>query len=736
MAKGKHTARRGKEAPQAADDSGSDLTGTAPHLEGGATVRQAHGEHASVAEEAAAADMSLVTPQPESQAQEEAQTSAPQAGAPVPSRVRFAPAPPGVGLNGAKRRGRPPGAKNKQKRKHWLPEHDDEGEDDADKDVAGEPEQQPADDACMHCGSTDGFETEATSRERICTTCGVVNAARASRPAVFSSVAPMSHKRNRRRKLLTASPAVDGDGIAVHDEEEEEGREDEAFLLKHSDDYSEHVARQTGAPGARGGGRSARLRCLHCDGEEFETDITRGDTTCVACGTIAEENHIVAEVSFQEDARGRSSVIGQHVRADGRPAGGIGLHGVSRERQEVTVNNGRRIIQRLISTLRLHPTHVESAVRVYRQLVEKNFNKGRRVNTVCCACIYVVCRMHEKPYMLIDFSDMLGLNLFELGRTFMQLNRTLLFHLPLVDPSLFVHRYSAKLEFGTDEQSHQVGTSALRLIAKMKRDWMTHGRRPAGICGAAIYLASKIHGFERTFKQVGDAVRMGPSVISERIREFANTLRDDTTVAEFYRVAEAESTAFLDGRNDADGADPPAFQAVLRAPVAPGMVHLSDLDLERAQAVIKSALDAELASLRETASQRPDSDSELDDTYDEEIEGYLLDEDEQQAKKDVWTELYKDYLEKEAELERMKAENPDQYRKLRPWRFKSPKKKSLINQALHLAPGVKDRAEHTAQILLERQSTKLNYSNLVELLGGDTSRASPAAVEPATAPLG
>lgn len=34
----------------------------------------------------------------------------------------------------------------------------------------------------------------------------------------------------------------------------------------------------------------------------------------------------------------------------------------------------------------------------------------------------------------------------------------------------------------------------MRLISSMKRDWMQTGRRPSGVCGAAIWLAAHIHG--------------------------------------------------------------------------------------------------------------------------------------------------------------------------------------------------------------------------------------------------
>lgn len=52
----------------------------------------------------------------------------------------------------------------------------------------------------------------------------------------------------------------------------------------------------------------------------------------------------------------------------------------------------------------------------------------------------------------------------------------------LLDPCLYIHRFAHKLEFG--EKEHDVAMTALRLVSRMKRDWIHHGRRPSGLCGA------------------------------------------------------------------------------------------------------------------------------------------------------------------------------------------------------------------------------------------------------------
>jgi transcription initiation factor TFIIIB Brf1 subunit/transcription initiation factor TFIIB len=61
-----------------------------------------------------------------------------------------------------------------------------------------------------------------------------------------------------------------------------------------------------------------------------------------------------------------------------------------------------------------------------------------------------------------------------------------------VDPSLYLHRFANRL--GVSDKFHAVTNTALRLVASMKRDWMQTGRRPSGICGAALFIAAHIHG--------------------------------------------------------------------------------------------------------------------------------------------------------------------------------------------------------------------------------------------------
>jgi len=147
--------------------------------------------------------------------------------------------------------------------------------------------------------------------------------------------------------------------------------------------------------------------------------------------------------------------------------------------------------------------------------------------------------------MLIDFSDLLEINVFVLGATYLKLSQALALQLPTVDPSLYISRFAALLEFG--EETQKVAQDAVRLVARMGRDWMHIGRRPAGICGACLLLAARMNNFRRSVAEVIQVVKIADTTLRKRLDEFRDTPSGALTVADF-------RTLWLD-----ETADPPAF---------------------------------------------------------------------------------------------------------------------------------------------------------------------------------
>ena len=137
------------------------------------------------------------------------------------------------------------------------------------------------------------------------------------------------------------------------------------------------------------------------------------------------------------------------------------------------------------------------------------------------------------------------MNVFELGHTYLQLVHTLNLRLPLVDPSHFISRFASLLEFG--EETPKVAADAIRIVQRFDRDWMSKGRRPAGICGASILLAARMNNFRRSMQEIVQVVKIADTTVKQRLSEFKKTPSGALTLADF-------RTVWLE-----DEMDPPAY---------------------------------------------------------------------------------------------------------------------------------------------------------------------------------
>ncbi|XP_064420844.1 transcription factor IIIB 90 kDa subunit isoform X2 [Latimeria chalumnae] len=293
--------------------------------------------------------------------------------------------------------------------------------------------------------------------------------------------------------------------------------------------------------------------CKNCGCTEIDIDQARGDAVCTGCGSVLEDNIIVSEVQFVETSGGGSSAVGQFVSLDesGKaPSLGAGFHtNLGKESRAQTLQNGRRQIHHLGNQLQLNQHCLDTAFNFFKMAVSKHLTRGRKMSHVIAACLYLVCRTEGTPHMLLDLSDLLQVNVYVLGKTFLLLARELCINAPAIDPCLYIPRFAQMLEFG--DKNREVSMTALRLLQRMKRDWMHTGRRPSGLCGAALLVASRMHDFRRTIKEVIRVVKVCESTLRKRLTEFEDTPTSQLTIDEFMKIdleQECDPPSFTAGK--------------------------------------------------------------------------------------------------------------------------------------------------------------------------------------------
>jgi transcription factor IIIB 90 kDa subunit len=169
----------------------------------------------------------------------------------------------------------------------------------------------------------------------------------------------------------------------------------------------------------------------------------------------------------------------------------------------------------LANGMRLHTTHADMGMQFFKLALARKFNQGRRSQYVIASCLYLVCRLQKTSHMLIDFSDKLKINVFVLGQTYLKLRRVVgVENLPIIEPEIYIRRFAMELDFGT--QTEKVAKDASRLVQRMDRDWMSSGRRPAGLCGAALFIASRMNNFDRRVKEIVYYVKVSDATVKKR----------------------------------------------------------------------------------------------------------------------------------------------------------------------------------------------------------------------------
>ncbi|XP_062161216.1 uncharacterized protein LOC133868359 isoform X1 [Alnus glutinosa] len=261
-----------------------------------------------------------------------------------------------------------------------------------------------------------------------------------------------------------------------------------------------------------------------------------GSRCCEVCGKVVYQDLYTEEPTFVKGAGGESQVAGTLVKS---------ILSCYPESFRRTLDKGRDEIDRMVTAFNISggDSIINPACAFYRMALERGFTRGRRTEQVAAACLYIACRVaHDpKPFLLIDFSEFLGINVYVLGAVFLQLCQLLSLgeHPTIVkpvDPSLYIPRFAEKL---LKERNMKVCETALHIIASMKRDWIQTGRKPSGLCGAALYISALSHGYRFSKSDIVKIVHICEVTLSKRLIEFENTDSASLTIEELNKNAKA-----------------------------------------------------------------------------------------------------------------------------------------------------------------------------------------------------
>ena len=294
-------------------------------------------------------------------------------------------------------------------------------------------------------------------------------------------------------------------------------------------------------------------RCNECASTQIEIDTNTHDRVCTDCGLVQEDYTIDPGPEWRDYGDGatqgeRTGMPTTHLLHDkglttdidwrNRDGMGVGLsstgsklaHKLRRQQRRTRMKDSRERnlavalneIQRIGSRMELPKSTRSESAFIYKKAVDKKLVRGRSIEGVAAACIYMTCRMHRIPRTLDEIGLHSRTGRKEIGRTYRALARELAVKVPPSSASDYIPRLCTTLSLSTQTQSR-----ALRIHEAAVKSGRMNGCGPTGIAAAAVYLSSKMsedRQDDRTQRQISEAAGVTEVTIRNRFKELCQIM--------------------------------------------------------------------------------------------------------------------------------------------------------------------------------------------------------------------
>jgi transcription initiation factor TFIIB len=176
-------------------------------------------------------------------------------------------------------------------------------------------------------------------------------------------------------------------------------------------------------------------------------------------------------------------------------------------------------ITKISNNLNLPKNILETASVIYRKAVKERLIRGRSIQGVTSAAIYLACRQCGLPRTLDEIAQSSTVHKKEVGRSYRFLIKELNYSIPPLRPSQYITKFSNQLTM-----QGKVEEIAHKILASAKELKLTSGRGPTGIAAAASYIASVLTGERKTQREIAEIAQVTEVTIRNRYKELVERL--------------------------------------------------------------------------------------------------------------------------------------------------------------------------------------------------------------------
>ena len=292
-------------------------------------------------------------------------------------------------------------------------------------------------------------------------------------------------------------------------------------------------------------------KCPECNNTVLEYDYERAEIICTRCGLVIDDEIIDQGPEWrafdheQQKTRTRTGAPKTYTIHDGGLSTMIDWKNKDIYGRDIPTRNRaqwyrlrkwqRKIrisgakernlafalseLDRSSSKLGLPKSIREDASKVYRDAVDHKLIRGRSIEGVVAAAIYIACRRCHVPRTLDEIAEVSRVTKKEVGRTYRFLTRELNIKLPPTSPVDYVPRFASELGLSGEAQAR-----AIEIINQARANGLNSGRGPTGMAAAALYIASILLNERKTQKEIADVTGVTEVTIRNRYSEITKLL--------------------------------------------------------------------------------------------------------------------------------------------------------------------------------------------------------------------
>jgi transcription initiation factor TFIIB len=290
--------------------------------------------------------------------------------------------------------------------------------------------------------------------------------------------------------------------------------------------------------------------CPECGSSHLVRDYVRGELVCEGCGLVVRENYIdkgpewtgIGDESASRARTGAPSNVGIHDKgltteispapkdSQGRPLA-MGDRGrlyrmrMLQKRMKYSRTGERSLaealmeLDRMSSIMGIPRQFKDEAALVYRRAASRGLVRGRTIQGMVAASIYIACRVMMAPRTLDEVSELLGVPKKELTLSYKAIVRGLELGIPPPRAEDFLRRFASRLDL-----PRQVEAKALELVRRAEKAERFHSKAPAGTVAACIYLASMLTGQKISQDRISEVAGVSEVTIRVRYTTIASAL--------------------------------------------------------------------------------------------------------------------------------------------------------------------------------------------------------------------